>query len=176
MTQRQTVCDSTLVTSDLSALAIDRSVGPRRRGQLRRILLRLLILAGLVGAGFIAWGWYQHAPLAVESAVVSSVYPSQGLTILNATGYVVAQRKASVASKATGRLEWLGVLEGSKVKMGEVVARLENRDTQAMRDLAAANVLVAKAKGMSRSLLKIAQQALSVFEPMRPWRAVQGLG
>jgi RND family efflux transporter MFP subunit len=112
---------------------------------LRRILLRLLILAGLVAAGFIAWGWYQHAPLAVESAVVSSVYPSQGLTILNATGYVVAQRKASVASKATGRLEWLGVLEGSKVKMGEVVARLENRDTQAMRDLAAANVLVAKA-------------------------------
>jgi RND family efflux transporter MFP subunit len=145
VTQRQTVCDNTLVTSDLSALAIDRSVGPRRRGQLRRILLRLLILAGLVGAGFIAWGWYQHAPLAVESAVVSSVYPSQGLTILNATGYVVAQRKASVASKATGRLEWLGVLEGSKVKMGEVVARLENRDTQAMRDLAAANVLVAKA-------------------------------
>ena len=40
----------------------------------------------------------------------------QAATQLNAAGYVVAQRKASVASKATGRLEWLGVAEGSKVK------------------------------------------------------------
>jgi RND family efflux transporter MFP subunit len=76
---------------------------------------------------------------------VSPVSPSQALTLLNATGYVVAQRKAAVASKATGRLEWLGVLEGSEVRAGEVIARLENRDTQAMRDLAAANVQVAEA-------------------------------
>jgi RND family efflux transporter MFP subunit len=81
----------------------------------------------------------------VETAVVYSVYPSQALTLLNATGYVVAQRKASVASKATGRLEWLGVLEGSKVHEGEVIARLESSDTQAMRDQAAANVQVAEA-------------------------------
>ena len=41
-------------------------------------------------------------------------------------------------------------------------------------DWAATNVWLDR--GMSRSLLKIAQQASSVFEPMRPWRAVQGLG
>jgi RND family efflux transporter MFP subunit len=53
---------------------------------------------------------------------------------------VVAQRKAAVASKATGRLEWLGVEEGSKVKKGDVIARLEGRDVAASRDQAAANL------------------------------------
>ncbi len=117
----------------------------RRRRRGRTILMRLLLLAVLAGVGSAIWVWRQHAPLAVEMATVSTVYPSQALTILNATGYVVAQRKASVASKATGRLEWLGVLEGSEVRAGEVIARLENGDTQAMRDLAAANVQVAEA-------------------------------
>ena len=76
---------------------------------------------------------------------MSSVYPSQAYTLLNATGYVVAQRKAAVASKATGRLEWLGVREGSRVKEGEVLARLENRDVTAQMDQAAANVRLARA-------------------------------
>jgi RND family efflux transporter MFP subunit len=146
--------------SDLSALKIDRGAGSRRRGWLHRLLWRLFFLALLGGAGYSAWYWYEHAPLGVETAAVSSVYPSQALTLLNATGYVVAQRKAAVASKATGRLEWLGVLEGSKVEAGEVVARLENRDTQAMRDLAAANVLVAKANlGQGEADLAEAQLA-----------------
>jgi RND family efflux transporter MFP subunit len=57
---------------------------------------------------------------------------------------VVAQRKASVASKATGRLEWLGVTEGSKVSEGEIIARLENRDMQAQVDQAAASVTSAR--------------------------------
>jgi RND family efflux transporter MFP subunit len=67
------------------------------------------------------------------------------VTALNATGYVVAQRKAAVASKATGRLEWLGVMEGSRVRKGEVIARLESRDVAAAREQAAANVTVAEA-------------------------------
>src|SRR4249920_899956 len=67
----------------------------------------------------------------VETAAVTTAYPSQAVTALNATGYVVAQRKAAVASKATGRLEWLGVMEGSTVKAGEVIARLDNRDVVA---------------------------------------------
>ena len=64
---------------------------------------------------------------------------------MDATGYVVAQRKAAVASKATGRLEWLGVREGSRVKRGEVLARLENRDVTAAMEQAAANIKLAKA-------------------------------
>jgi len=60
----------------------------------------------------------------VQTTPVVTSYPSQQFVVLNATGYVVAQRKAAIASKATGRLEWLGVAEGSRVKAGEVIARL----------------------------------------------------
>ncbi len=145
MTPQQAHSHGARPASDLSALAIDRSTRPRRRGPFRRILAPLVMLAAAAAAMLSFWLWYQYAPLTVETAVVSTFYPSQAFTILNATGYVVAERKASVASKATGRLEWLGVLEGSEVRAGEVIARLENRDTQARRDLAAANVQVAEA-------------------------------
>jgi RND family efflux transporter MFP subunit len=58
---------------------------------------------------------------------------------------VVAQRKAAIASKATGRLEWLGVAEGSRVRSGEVIARLDNRDVVAQAESAAASVKAARA-------------------------------
>jgi len=83
--------------------------------------------------------------VAVETAAVVTAYPSSALAQLNATGYVVAQRKASLSSKATGRLEWLGVLEGSRVKQGEIIARLENRDVGASREQTQASVKVALA-------------------------------
>ena len=81
----------------------------------------------------------------VETATVSLVYPSQTLTALNASGYVVAQRKAALASKITGRLVWLGVEEGSRVHTGEVVARLEGEDAVAARQQALAGVATARA-------------------------------
>ncbi len=99
--------------------------------------------------------------MAVETAAVSTAYPSQAYAILNATGYVVAQRKASVASKATGRLEWLGVAEGSRVKKDEVIARLESRDVGAKREQFAASVKVAMANiEQARAELRDAEQNL----------------
>jgi RND family efflux transporter MFP subunit len=67
------------------------------------------------------------------------------VSVLNATGRVVAARRASVSSKGTGRLEWLGVQEGQIVKEGDVIARLENRDVAAQREQAAAQVQAARA-------------------------------
>jgi RND family efflux transporter MFP subunit len=81
----------------------------------------------------------------VDTVTVAQAWPSQNYTLLNATGYAVAQRKAALSSKATGRLEWLGVLEGSRVKKDEVVARLENRDVSATLGQAEANVKLAQA-------------------------------
>jgi len=132
--------------ADLSKLRIERADGAaaarttRRRG--RRILW-IIALLGIAVAVAVAL-WFGRT-ITVKVATVSSVYPSQAYTLLNATGYVVAQRKAAVASKATGRLEWLGVREGSRVKEGEVLARLENRDVTAQMDQAAANVRLARA-------------------------------
>jgi RND family efflux transporter MFP subunit len=80
----------------------------------------------------------------VDVSTVSLVYPSQTFSLLNASGYVVAQRKAAVASKATGRLDWLGVEEGSVVKAGQLLARLENGDVAAAKNQAAANLATSR--------------------------------
>jgi RND family efflux transporter MFP subunit len=129
--------------ADLSQLRIDRSIAPVRRSRRRRwIVVAALVVAGALGAG-----WFAQQPrvVAVATASVVTSYPSQQFVVLNATGYVVAQRKAAIASKATGRLEWLGVAEGSRVKAGEVIARLDNRDVVAQADSAIANVRAARA-------------------------------
>jgi RND family efflux transporter MFP subunit len=132
---------------DLARLAIDRgaqpAAPPRRRARLWLAALALLaVLAALVA-------WRLSAGRAtVETATVTLAWPSQQVTVLNATGYVAPQRKASVSSKATGRLEWLGVLEGSRVRSGQLIARLENRDVSAALGQAQANVGVARANLM----------------------------
>ncbi len=131
---------------DLSKLSIDReskSFAPRRR---RKWLNKWTIgaLAAIVIGGVVALR-SANAPVAVETATVTTAYPSQSITLLNATGRVVAYRKAAVSTKATGRLEWLGVQEGSRVKAGQVIARLENLDVAAARDSAAAGANAARA-------------------------------
>ena len=131
---------------DLSKLRIDRN--PVAAYGKRRSFTRPLIYAAMLGALAIGgWLLYRNVQsvFSVEATNIVSAYPSQGYTALNATGYVVAQRKAAVASKATGRLEWLGVAEGSRVKTNEVIARLESNDVLASQDQAAAGVNVAKA-------------------------------
>lgn len=150
-----------MATPDLSRLSIDRAAAraPRRRSwrwlwlAAAAVVLALAAFAFTNGVG---------RPVSVETASAVTVYPSQALTVLNATGYVVAQRKASVASKATGRLEWLGVMEGSRVKRGEVIARLESRDVAASREQAAANVKVATANlEQAQAELREAEQNLA---------------
>jgi len=129
---------------DLSKLSIDRTDAraPSARRRLWPWAAGLALLGAAVILGLSAG---IGDSVTVETAAVTTAYPSQAVTVLNATGYVVAQRKAAVASKATGRLEWLGVMEGSRVRRNEVIARLESRDVAAARDQAAASVQVATA-------------------------------
>jgi RND family efflux transporter MFP subunit len=103
------------------------------------------VLAAVVVAAGGAWYVLAPHPLAVQTTPVVTSYPSQQHLVLNATGFVVAQRKAAIASKATGRLEWLGVTEGSRVKAGDEIARLDNRDVVAQAESAEANVRGARA-------------------------------
>lgn len=128
---------------DLSLLRIDRKAVPRRRSR-RPLWTAAVVLVLAVAATWSVFGSRLTMP-SVRTVSVTQVYPSQSLTLFNATGYVTAQRKAAVSSKATGRLEWLGVLEGSAVREGEVIARLEKRDVEAARAQAAAAVKVAEA-------------------------------
>ena len=148
---------------DLSRLRIDRAASsPLRRGARLGKYGRWLLLLVALGAAVAGYGyWRSRAAMPVEIAVVTQAYPSQANTLLNATGYVVAQRKAAVASKATGRLEWLGVREGSTVREGEILARLENKDVTAALQQAQANVSLSRANlQQGEAEMRDAQRAL----------------
>ncbi|MBK7423074.1 MAG: efflux RND transporter periplasmic adaptor subunit [Propionivibrio sp.] len=128
---------------DLSGLSIDRNRSSSRisrPGRRRWLWAGTFLVLAVIGFALLRL----NGAKSVDTVTVTTAYPYQAVTRLNAAGYVVAQRKASVASKATGRLEWLGVAEGSKVREGEVIARLENRDMQAQVDQAAASVTSAR--------------------------------
>lgn len=132
------------MTTDLNQLKIDRSgLKVSTRSPWPK---RLLWLAGIAALAIVIMVLGSNRPVAVTTTSIVNVWPSQPITVLNATGYVAAQRKAAVASKGTGRLEWLGVREGSVVKQGEIIARLENSDVKAQVEQAQANAAVARAQ------------------------------
>jgi RND family efflux transporter MFP subunit len=81
----------------------------------------------------------------VRTARAELLTGSTAAAQLVATGYVVAQVKAAVASKATGRLRTLNVEEGDKVVEGDILAELENDDIRANLALAQANLKAARA-------------------------------
>ena len=133
--------------SNLSSLRIDREKGKfqtRAKKSGRRkwyyviggALLLLVIIVALRGSG---------ATPHVETTTIAQMYPSQLHRVLIASGYVVAQRKASVASKATGRLIALNAVEGDRVHKNQVIAQIENSDIAAALAQARANVEYARA-------------------------------
>jgi len=131
---------------DLSKLKIDKpEIGGRPpKGKGRAWLGGVLLAAG--AAAVLYFGGFLRPAVVVQTAAVSQAVPSQSLALLNASGYVVAQRKAAVASKLTGRLVDLLVKEGDAVKTDQIVARLEDADARAVRDQASANLAVARAR------------------------------
>jgi RND family efflux transporter MFP subunit len=118
---------------DLSALRIHRDddEGSGARRGLRVVLLGtvLILVAAALLVGYRMWGSATMPEVEVARAMVES--GSAGLEILTATGYIVADRKAAVSPKISGRLEYLGVDTGSRVKPGQIIARLEHRDLDA---------------------------------------------
>ncbi len=138
--------------TDLSALRIKRDAPqPSSNGQQRTggganktiiyVVVSVVVLAILF---YFGQGLFS-SPEPVQEGVVSTTYPSQANSVLTASGYVVASRKAAVGSKGTGRLVWLGVEEGSIVKKNEIIGRLEDADVQAALSQAEASLNAAKA-------------------------------
>ena len=130
---------------DLSKLKIDKSVRTFRPVKRKKLVYLILLILLIVAAAFLYLNGFISPAIPVEMASISQVYSSQAVSQLNASGYVVAQRKAAVSSKLTSRLVSLMVEEGSRVKEGQVIARLENEDALAARDQAEANLKVARA-------------------------------
>jgi HlyD family secretion protein len=132
--------------SDLSSLRIDRSASqlPHKRRSRSRIVIWTTAVLLLVAVGLAVKHWLAPG-VEVQLATATFTSPSQANAILTASGYVVARRKAAVASKGTGTLVYLAVEEGDRVKKGQVIARLDDSDVMATLRRTRENLRVAEA-------------------------------
>jgi len=134
-----------MANEDLSQLKIEKPGPAEYMLKTKKPLLFIAAVIVVVLTGLLYVTGVLSPAIEVETANVNLAYPSQGITILNASGYVVAQRKAAVASRITSRLVSLSAEEGNIVKKGDVLAKLENEDAVATREQAAANLKVSQA-------------------------------
>ena len=130
--------------ADLSALRIRRE--PERRGGARGWLLlgAVLVVAAGVAAYVVAGRGLR--PAKVEAVTASVVTEGQATTLLSATGYVEAERKADLSPKITSRITALNVTEGTRVKKDDIIARLDSTDLDAQLAEAKANWVNAEAE------------------------------
>jgi HlyD family secretion protein len=160
---------------DLSKLRINRDAPP---SAVRRALLRNLVLAfgALIIFAGIALGLRRGRAVPVRAVVATPISgagaPSAGATSVTANGYVVARTRASVSSKLAGRIAELRVSEGSNLKRGEIIARLENADYQAQQAQAQAELGTARAELLEaraeRDVLSREEQRLRGIRAQNP--------
>jgi RND family efflux transporter MFP subunit len=150
-----------LQDADISVLTLPREDPPPPRRMRPWLAWQVGVLA--IGVCLAALYWFDSIPsssLDVDTTAIRAVGGHIQNSSLTASGYVVAQRQASVASKGTGRLEYLGVSVGSRVKSGDIIARVQQDDIQAVRHQALARLDVATATSLNvQAELRDAQQS-----------------
>ena len=169
-------------TKLLEQLRIDRGEAARSAPDSRRSVPIWVVYALLlvIVAGIGSWFFLRPAPaspVAASSAAAPAgaaasgalAEPPAGSTALDASGYVVAQRQATVSAKTTGRVVELRIEDGQKVREGEVIARLDDTNTRAALQAAKAQLDQAQAS------LEAAQVAVAdagpIFERNQKQRA-----
>ena len=127
---------------DLAALRLEREPDTHtNRSWVRWVLLAVLVPA--LGGG--AWWWFsRERPIEVETAAVSQRQAGAQASVLNATGYVTARRRATVSSKITGKIVEVNIEEGMAVREGQVLARLDDETQRAAVALAEAQAEAAR--------------------------------
>jgi RND family efflux transporter MFP subunit len=129
---------------ELASLKIDHGA---RAGSRRGSWIALVIFAVVALAAGGGWFWMQRVQAApVKTATVTSVSgPGAAAgTVLNASGYVVARRRATVSSKVTGKVLEIFVEEGKAVKRGQVLATIDDSQMRAGLNVARAQLAAAK--------------------------------
>jgi HlyD family secretion protein len=111
----------------------------------RYIILGIVILV-VLSVGTLIVRALQGSVPEVETARATIASGAVGGTVLNATGYIVAHHKINVNSKVTGRVAWIGVEKGDKVKEGQVLVRLEDEEFRAQSQQAKGAMEAAKAR------------------------------
>src|SRR2546430_1411540 len=137
---------------DLGKLRIDRDSPPPgvRRAVVRNAIFALIVF-GLTAVVLIVLRQRSAVPVQATVAMATADPGGKGSaggagTSVTANGYVVARTRAAVSSKVPGRLAYLGVSEGSFVRTGDVIARLENGDYEAQVAEATANLATSHAQ------------------------------
>ena len=123
---------------DLQSLRIDRSQrggdnGGEPSAWVSRYILvsiGIIVLLGIVTLAYRAFSSDTPEVEVVRASAQTSGNSEAG-TVLSATGYIVAHHTINVNSKVTGRLSWIGVEKGDKVKEGQVLVRLEDQEFRA---------------------------------------------
>jgi HlyD family secretion protein len=123
---------------DLQSLRIDRSQRGDDSGGpspwARRYIIVGIVVVVLFSLGAAAYRAFSSSIPEVEvvrASAETSGSTDAGSTVLSATGYIVAHHTINVNSKVTGRLEWIGVEKGDKVKEGQILVRLEDQEFRA---------------------------------------------
>ena len=121
-------------SADLTGLRIERDEEPAPRRFLYPALATVAMIA--LAAVFLSvrakGGVALRAP-EVTTTRIALVTPTQASTVLTASGYIVARSKAEISPKSVGRIAWLNLEEGQRVKKGELVARLESQELEAQK-------------------------------------------
>jgi RND family efflux transporter MFP subunit len=120
-------------SADLRCLRIDRADEPSSRRLLWAGIATLCVAAVAIVFFVNRAGGVTIRPPEVATTRVAIVTPTQASTVLTASGYVVARSKAEISPKTVGRIAWLNLEEGQKVKKGELVARLESQELDAQK-------------------------------------------
>src|SRR5437870_7990649 len=125
---------------DLQSLRIDRTQRGPGEGEPAAWARRYIVagIAIIVLLGITALVYRLLSSDAPEVEVTRAVAESSdvGGTILSASGYIVAHHKINVNSKVTGRVAWIGVEKGDKVKEGQILVRLEDQEFRAQYEQA----------------------------------------
>lgn len=127
-------------SSRKTAFEREKKTGPRP-------WIYLIAAAVVIGGGLFVWTLAFSTP-ALEVSVARARRESgvSGPLVLTAGGYIVAHHKIQVSSKVVGKVAWVGIEKGDRVKEGQVIVRLEEAEYRAMLEQAEANLEVAKAR------------------------------
>jgi len=129
-------------SDDLSALRIDREPLDAGRRSPGKLVFGLALVAAIGGGAF--YWLNRERPVEVEVAAVTERAAGTQASVLNASGYVTARRRATVSSKVTGKVTEVNVEEGMEVRQGQVLARLDDSTLQAALRLYRAQLEAAK--------------------------------
>ena len=168
---------------ELESLRIARAANPKKPSRIFPAAITLAILAIVGAAGYVVYQKTLGRPPEVQTAIVGVKEAGQAGTVLTGSGYIVTEHKYIViGTKILGQIVQEPIEEGQRVKAGDLLARIDDRDYQAQlkqayadRDLAKANVVLKAARAArlrtlyaqgveSKDSLDDAENQLSVAE------------